>query len=383
MGFLDRFRKQNIQFVATPLTERIESEIVNRITMSTPFRKWYGSLSIPQILPQTNGMVHFGVGNTYPQILTQLYYYSGTHSASIDFITDSIIGSGYKVKQDYTNNTLKGMFEMFERKNKLQRTLNYLVKDYVIHRRMYILVDKSSVIPTFKRLDASYCLVDKELTTVYYSTDWQRRTDYREYSTNPLLDRYVIIYHDHTPGQDVYPIPSYNAVLDYIYLQRDIASYQKAHIQNTVFANLVIAFPTKPANDEQWADLQATIEGFKGAEGDRIIALFGNGVDDIPIITPIQTATNDSTFQQLAESTDKAIMQAHRIVPALLGISEAGQLGDNQQIKNHFSIFKKLVADSMRGELQDHFNDALKTLGFAPIEIIDFKLIDDEGVIEQ
>ena len=65
-----------------------------------------------------------------------------------------------------------------------------------------------------------------------------------------------------------------------------------------------------------------------------------------------------------------------------MGISEAGQLGDNQQVKNHFSIFKKLTADTLRSEMQDHFNKILELLGFADIEIIDFKLI-DETVIEQ
>lgn len=381
MIFFDRFRKQDTQQVA--LSAQMSEVIKEKISLSVPFLKWKGTLSIPRVLPQSNGMVYFGNGNTYPMILTQLYFYSPTHASCIDFTVDAIIGDGYKLTKPYANKTEEGMWQLFERKNDLQRTFNYLVRDYVMHRRMYILVDKTSSIPTLTRLDASFCSIDREHSTVYYSSDWSRRTDYKEYSTNPILDRYVIVYHDESPGQDVYPIPKYNSVLDFIYLQRDLGALMKANLQNSVFANFIISFPFKPTDENEWQDISDTIQGFKSAEGDRIIALFGNSKEELPEITQLNSNYSDKQFTEVFESINKIICFSHGIPPALIGISEAGQLGDNQQVKNHFSIFKKLTADTLRSEMQDHFNKILEILGFADIEIIDFKLIDDEGIIEQ
>ena len=375
-----------------PLTQDIPQPRGTGFAFSTPFMKVGGeNLSLPVVdkYYTQNGIVRFGEDNLYPQLLNQMYYTSPMHGGLIEFITNATIGGGYSFVMANLTGSEKVELLTFERKTKLEKLSRLLTRDYVIHRRVCVIVrrDKKGNLLNLKRVDPSTIRNYITCERFVHNSDWSRGvagiTEYNRYNGGTRESESLYVYQDETPGQDIYPIPGYNSVLNWCNLAGDIAFFQKANIQNGVFPSAVIRRPKEFSSIEEIQKFKAEIGNSTGSgNGGRLMVLTGNGIEDTPEFIQVNANNNDKLFETTLRDLNSEIAKGHRIDPSIAGISIGGSLGNNQQMEMSYSIFEKDVIMPLRRTMEEILNDLIDISKIPnSIKINDYQII-EKAVIE-
>lgn len=340
---------------------------------STPFGKiGEGNLSLPHIDPAytQNQIVYFGQDNNYPAILTQMYYSSPIHSSIVNFKVNAVLGGGYELKKDATASTdddlkLRTMNIIMRLKESTEQALF----DLILHNRVYFKVHfyPDGEPYKFEYVSADKVRRNKEGNVYAINEDWSRgsfKTEhilpYTRKNAASKAECLLYCYEKNTVGQDIYPLPSYTSALNWCFLDGEMSWLQKEYIINGIFPSYSIAFPNKPATEDEKNELKKTIHGSRGAKGSgKIWTFFGRGKDSLPEIQVVPVSQLDNAFQSTTESIDSKICQSHTIDPILMGIRVSGKLGSGSDIKQAYIIFEKNIVMPLRNELESIFNDLL------------------------
>lgn len=370
-----------------PMTQNIPQQNGTGFAFSTPFMNvGSGNLSLPIVNKYytQNGIVRFGEDNLYPQLLNQMYYTSPMHGKLIEFITNAAIGGGYEFTLANLNGAEKVELLTFEKKHKLEKLTRLITRDYVIHRRVTISItrDASGKLLKMKRFDPSTIRNYINNERFVHSSDWSRGLfeikEYNRYSSSNRDIETLYVYQDETPGQDIYPIPQYNSILNWCNLDGDIAYLQKSNIQNGVFPSAVIRRPKEFSSIDEVNKFKAEIGSKTGAEnGGRLIVLTGQGMDDTPEFIQVNANNNDKLFETTLRDLNREIAIGHGLDPSIAGISTGGSLGNNQQIEMLYSIFEKDVIMPLRKTMEEIFNDLIDIAKIPnSIKIKDYQIIE-------
>lgn len=391
MGFFDFMSKEKPAMPANIDLSSAPTPNSKHQSFSTPFLKiGAGNLGSPYINSAytVSGIVQFGQDNLYPQVLDQMYYTSAIHGACIDFITNTAIGGGYTYKNPAINGVEQVDLYTFEKTNKWKKIVRELTRDFLIHRRVCVVVvkDATGKFKKFKRLNPATVRNDMEVENFIYCRDWSRRTGlktYKRYDYQSNCYESLYVYQDESVGQDIYPLPTYISVLNDVYLDGEIAFLQKSNIQNSIWPSIAVRVPKQFESQDEIDSFKAGLSSKAGAQnGGKIMVLTGNGMDDVPEVTPIATNQNDKLFDSTKDSIMNKICIAHLINPSIMGIKVAGSLGNAQELEMSYGIFEKNVITPLRSIMTEIFDELLDIAGIKnSIVITDFKVISPSGDI--
>ena len=383
MGFFSFLNKP--KQVMTTVVDQPKSEDKN-MAFSTPFLKiGEGNLGAPFVSPwyTVSGIVQFGSNNLYPQVLDQMYYTSAIHGACIDFIANTAVGGGYTYGIEATTGADKVNMYTFEKTNKFKKAVRDLAKDFIIHRRVCVLVtrDAKGKFKSFKRLHPSTIRNSQDLTKFVYCVDWSRRSGLKEYNRYTAGSRDIeslYVYQAESVGQDIYPLPTYISVLNDAFLDGEIAYLQKSNIQNSIWPSIVVRVPKKFESQDEIDSFKDGIRSKAGAgNAGQVMVLAGNGFDDTPEVEGLSINQNDKLFDSTLDSIMNKICIAHGINPSIMGIKVAGSLGNAQEIQISYAIFEKNVILPLRNELTEIFDELLDVAGVQNTVILNnFQIID-------
>lgn len=339
-------------------------------SFSSPFMNvGEGNLSLPYVnaRQQVNGYIRFGADNLYPQLINQLYYTSPLHSAIVDFKVNATIGGGYELKVDANASAMEKVdVYSFEKRIKLDRVLEALTKDDVMHNRVYFKLRFNEIgdLIEIKHIGAEKVRKDKFGNAYFLCYDWSSQIDIETiypYDARKFQKECLYIYEKQCVGQDVYPLPSYTSAFNWAFLDGEMSYLQKSNILNSIFPSFAILFPKKPQSEEEKNAIRKTVEQGKGARnGGKTLAFFANAKDQLPEIQAIPTNANDNLFQTTTESIDSKICQAHTIDPILMGIRVSGKLGSGSDIKQSYTIFEKNVIIPQKNRIEKIVNELFK-----------------------
>jgi len=369
----------------TPTTEVVN---VNdgKMSFSTPFFKiGKGDLGKPFISSwyTVSGIVQFGSENLYPQILDQMYYTSPMHSGCLEFISRAAIGGGFEYKITPVTGVEKVDLYTFEKKNKWKKIFRYLPIDFLIHKRVCMLIrkDVNGKFVSMTKLNPATIRNNQAVDKFIYCFDWSRRTgliEYNKYTPNGRDLESLWVYQAETVGQDTYPLPSYISVLNDVFLDGEISYLQKSNIQNSIWPSLSIRVPKMFESDaEREAFKQGLIDNSGASGAGKIIIMQGQGFDNTPEVTSIPTNQNDKLFDSTIENILNKICFAHGINPSIMGIKVAGGMGNSEELQMSYSIFEKNVIMPLRDELTEIYDELLDIAGVKnSIQINDFQIIE-------
>ncbi len=356
-----------------------------KMSFSTPFLKiGKGNLGQPFISPYytISGIVQFGDNNLYPQILDQMYYTSPIHSDCIEFIAQAAIGGGYEYKIEAETGKEKVDLYTFERVNKFKKMFRYLPVDFLIHRRVCVLIkrDLQGNFKSMQRMHPSTIRNNMDITQFIYCKDWSRRSglcEYNRYNAGSKEIESLYVYHAESVGQDVYPLPRYISALNDVFLDGEISFLQKANIQNSIWPSLAVRIPKLFGSDAERDEFKKGFNQETGAAGGgKVIFLQGQGLENTPEVLPIPTNQNDKLFDSTIENVFNKICFAHGLNPSIMGIKVAGSLGNSEELKTSYAIFEKNVIMPLRSELTEIFDDLLDIAGVKnSIVINDYQII--------
>jgi len=331
--------------------------------------------------------VYYGENNLYPQKLIEMLNSSAMHNTCKEAVKDGIYGQGLAtIGEEYINQHGETINDIFEK----------IVLDYTIYNgySLNIVWNKESTkiseiyhLP-FDKVRSGKKNNEDEVEEYYYSSDWSNLRKNKEvaYKAFDQLDSkgenasQIFYYFNYTPGQDVYPLPSYVSGSNDIILDNKVSRFHVNQISNGLAPSMFISMKNGLPTPEAQRDVYKSIEDtFSGEEAAGRFFLSFSDADNAPEITPI-TATNDSYYLTLEERITSRILTSWRITsPLLLGIRDSSGFSSNaEEIKVSYMHFEGTVIEPKRRKITTSFGYILRLAGYnVNIEVIPNRLIED------
>lgn len=335
----------------------------------------------------------FGDDNLFPQQVIKLYDTSAMNHTAIDAITDGVKGEGIEAYGDnYINGNGETINDIFER-----ISLDYvLFGGYslnVVWNKEGSRIAEVYHLP-FANVRSGKINEEDEITEYFYSSDWTNTRKYKPVSykafniTDNRKNNASQIYYckGYTPGNDVYPLPSYIGGLNDIQLDARISRFHNANISNGLAPSMFVQFrngiPTPEERRDIYGEIQDTFTGEDQAG--RFFLAFSEPGKELEV-TPIENA-NDDYYVLLEQRITSRILTAHRITsPLLLGIKEGAGFSSNaEEILVSYGHFIGTVIEPKQKKILSSLGYILRLTGLnVTLKVIPSTIIPEQEVQEE
>ena len=284
----------------------------------------------------------WGADNLLPFEYLKLYETVPEHASSIDFITDLVIGNGLNV-EDINYWTLKKIIE-----------------DYNIFGGFALQVIKTrGGDSTIKYVDISKCRYSQDKTKIGYSEDgWAKyKQEFKFYpSTSTIKEEGIFLYKNNS-SRELYPKPSYQAVIKSLETMCYITEYHNNNAENGFSPSVVINMNNGIPDDATQKTIEKKIaEKFTGSKGTKFILSFNETQETSTTIEPLKTDNLDEKFETLQKFIQNQIIIAHRVTSGtLIGVKPEGQGFSKIEYQEALDIFKEVTINGIRKELEYAF----------------------------
>ena len=322
--------------------------------------------NIPHLVEKNNQeWISFGNDNLYPNYLLDLFLGSAINGALIKSIGAMIYGEGLAATDADESEAKK---ESYLKLNGLLHdspddVLKDLAMDLKLFGGCYVNVIWSrdrKKISKIAHIGAQYIrsgkLIDGEIQTYYYSSDWSKfkKAEHkpRPYAAFNDKDRtqasQILMIRDKNPALFYGFAPDYVASTDYIQLDLEIAQFHLSNISNGMFPSMAINFSNGVPTEEERRIVERQIQDKFSGSGNsgRILISFNDGKETTPEIVPINTNDAAESYQFLSKEVVNKVLSGHRVTsPLLFGIrAEGGGLGSNaDELRDSYSLFNNTV----------------------------------------
>lgn len=390
MGFLDKFK------APTKLIVDKENNNDTSSMQHEAFNTYRNRINIYDSLPYLDtqvgddNYVHFYLDdNLLPNKFNQLYN-SGApiHAACINDTVDWVLGGGIEFEGfDTLSESDKQKVNMFKRRNDLIKLAWAIAYDYKIHNRINIKVNVyDGDLTTVCRVDPGDSRYNPSVTKFWTADDWYTSYNLCKYplytiDNKDIPGKYMIAYDGHIQGTKPYALPKWYTAFTDIVNAAEIPLFSRADMLNSINIGMVVSVPYIIENPMERQKYIKSFKDQKGSENNgNTVFFFGNGKENLPEITQMQTNENDKRFEVLDKRVTEQICYAHQMNPALLGVKTAGSLGMNQELKIEIGRFENTVVKPFRAHIEYVLNELVYICGLDPkivkIKINDYSPID-------
>lgn len=316
----------------------------------------------------------FGEDNHYPHLLLSMYHGSPFHAALLNFKTRAVIADGLEIKMNKVKMTLEDEITLGKAKTKLNRAFfKRFIQEFLIHERVYIDIDrKGDKGNNFKITPAEYVRVsvEEDSKIFYVNPDWMMGR-YNEIYEIVAYDKYntkdknqLLEFQSIKPGFDGYAIPEYASANNWIWLDSEIAFFQKQNIANSINPSAVIKFYQDIANKEEKTEFIHNLKtSFTSAQNaGKIMVFFSNSKEESPDIILSEPNKLDKAFAGTQENIIKNVSYAHLVNPVLMGVATEGKLGSTNEINEAFALFQTIWLEDTQDTIEDYLNELVRII---------------------
>lgn len=331
---------------------------------------------MPKIIEKPNGKwILYGEDNLYPYQIGDLVYGSSIHNSIIKTKSKMAAGDGLLVNGAVSlddNEIQLSKLTQVEREeydrflenkhggasiSKVKRLIAYDLEKYGAFCYEAIWnIDFTKVvgIKHKKVQNIRVGLVENGIVkTYYYCKNWkdERKNKPEEFQAFTIINdsknkNYNQIYYEKIGDLDFYGEPSYIGALTWIQTDFQMGIFHLSNIENGLNPGMKMQFYKLPETDNDKQEILREIHrryvGPKKAS--KHMVFFSDGKENAPLIEPIATSNLDKQLLLLAELCDKKILTGHQVTsPLIFGITTAGQLGGNTELKTAYQIFDNVV----------------------------------------
>lgn len=329
--------------------------------------------------------VSFGDKNLYPDKIIELYNTSAMNGTAINSITDAVKGEGVVNIGDMIVNTQGDTLDDVYARVALDYVLFNGFALNVIWNRAGDKIVEMYPLP-FDKVRSGKLNEEDKVVEYFYSSNWANTRKYKPVryksydATDNKGDNASQIYYcfSYTPGNMIYPLPSYVGALNDIQLDARISKYHNANISNGMSGGIFINLPNgEPTPDEQRSIYKDLVKSFTGEDNaGRLFLSFSEGSELAPQIQTIESA-NDDYYTTLETRISSRIMTAHRITSGrLIGVRDEGGLGNNaDEIQVAYTHFASTAIEPKQKKINKGLDKVLSYMGVEePIQIIPSQL---------
>ena len=347
--------------------------------------------SIPCIIEKRNDpWVYYGADNLYPYKVSDLRNGSPIHNSIIKTKSKMTAGDGFlingalnidesKAKIASLPSAVKSEFELLM-KNPYNEE-SFLAVHYKICNDLeeqgqcaYEVIFNSdfSKIVRIKYLNVQNVRAGKmegnKVKSYWYSRDWSR-TRLAEFKpveiftfTGSDKEHLNQIVFEKQGNNDYYGELPYKGCLTWIMTDFKMGLFHLSNIDNGMNPGIWFKFYKVPKNETEKQNILDELKRkYEGAtKTNKMVVTFSEGKELAPDIAPVANTNLDKQLLLLAELCDKKILTGHQLTsPLLAGISVAGQLGGNTELKTAYQIFDNTTMEQERKFIERSYSKIL------------------------
>ena len=328
-------------------------------------------------------IIQYGIKNTYPFELINLYNTSVTHKACIDFATNAIVGEGIDWEKMQINS--EGMLtpNYYMSWDEFIKALSFDFSLYSAFAFQVIMNRDKKTYSFFPQPIETVRLEEMDedgvINNAYICSDWSA-TGKNDVIKLPMFgfqpdakieygQTYLYYHKQYNPVNAYYGLPTYSSALNAIQAE---AQYQIWDLKNVVngFAPAgVITLPAVETDEERRAIINNIQAMFGSAENaNSMMITFRNNIEEKPVeYTPFTTnTTNVNLYEAANERTINRIMAGHKIPSkALIGYpaDDTGFSNSGEYLESAYALYNVNVANNNRREILNSINSAFKLNG--------------------
>jgi len=246
--------------------------------------------------------------------------------------------------------------------------LRKVTADFNTFGNAYILITKSTVGSTKRyyqeHIQFAWGRIKKieqqnwgKATRIGFSQRWdtgeQWPTDLIEYplypvfeadKDNPNVERSVLHIKTYTPTFTYYALPTYIASVLHSEMEYRIAKFNQSQFRNGFMPSALIQSFANGASDEEAEQAMLAVhEKYTGTGLNSQVIM--QVLSDPSMASKVDILSNqyDGMWTELGTVARDNIITAHEWSPSLVGVTVAGSLGDNQQMRNAFEVVSNTV----------------------------------------
>lgn len=331
--------------------------------------------------------------NRYPDFLVSLYNESPTHNAIINGKVKYVVGQGWLINDknlstqqrvdvhSWVNNV--GEDSLFDLTNKVAKDRE-LFGGFCI--RPVWSKDKSTLY--LYHIDFSKIRVSADGEQYFYTSDWSKRNPqdnddfqvFTPFNPNKKEKNTLIYYKDYRPNIKHYPLPSYQAGINYISADIDISKFVASNTSNGFNGGTLInLYNGEPVEEEKKKIERKFKEKFTGAENAGALVISFNSRDTKGAeILPLNDNGQDDRFVSLNQQVREAIFTSHGATnPVLFGVKASNGMGNNaDEIRTASEYLQNAYITPQQRVFIDLFNEITALNGWGkPLEIQKLEVI--------
>jgi len=300
----------------------------------------------------------WGSDNLLPFQYLKLYKSIPEHASAINFITDLTIGEGI------TSDRISYW------------TLKKIIEDYNIFGGFALQVIKTrGGESTISYVDVSKCRYSQDKEKIGYAeTGWDKyKQEFKFFPVTKSLTTEGIFIYKSNSSRELYPTPSYEAVLKSLGTLSHIIDYHNNNAENGFSPSVVINMNNGIPDETTQKNIERRIsEKFAGSKGAKFILSFNETQDTKTTIESLKTDNLDEKFETLQKFIQNQIIVSHNITSGtLIGIKPEYQGFSKTEFQESLDIFKEITINGIRKELEYAFKFLLQS----DIKFIDKQII--------
>lgn len=357
-------------------------------------------IGAPIIRNSQRGWVNWAIRNNYPQILSELYYNSLTHSACVDFKVNTILGDGIDDEniEGYDAETTPNQNETWN------EFLRKIIFDYVLYGSyaFQIIKNRDGKTYSFYHQPISSVRVsprneEGNIVSCWICEDWTnpnkykpievKRFNFQEDEKIKIGEPYLFYYETYQPDLDYYSVPDYIAGIKAIQSEIEYLRYDLRASVNNFSAAGFLTLPYVESDEERRRLIDGIRNSFTGSDNaNNLIISFANTADleaNIPKFTKIDAAVNNvGLFKDSNDRCVERIVSVHRIPSkGLIGkpMEGASLGGDGNQLNVAYNLFLQTYVKQARNRILGTINNCFKMNGLdikISLKNLDFNLVD-------
>ena len=348
-----------------------KKEIKKKVgNITAKFIKLSSQLQAPTIkIQQGDTYVKFGDDNMFPYYLLELFNNSGLSSSIIKRKINMLVGTDVNYEEP-TDEIL-----MANRYQTVKEVLRKCAGDLEVFGGYYLQTIKEtgsndiaeyyhvpfekvrSGIPNEFGITEEYFVWTKQVEVI---KEWTSIGDFTSMPAFTLdgKEAEIMAVKNDTPGNIYYPTAIYNASLLDIQTYQEISNYNNSNLHNGFTPGLTIMFrgpePSEEAQDEIVKQLKNKYQGSDSVGTPMIFFL--DGEQENPVVEAIDTTNIADQYKELLKTITDNIIVAHQIPRQIVGVSDAGSLGNSKEILQASQMFRSDYVKPQQELLLEGFN---------------------------
>lgn len=331
-----------------------------------------------------------GKNHEFVKLLLECKDKSSIHNSILVTKSQMITGEGLIIDQEKSDisDKEKEEIENWIKINDVNLQIQKLALDYSILGYCFLKITRSKdkkSIAKVEHVDASKIAVGKlNLKTnksdyYYYSPDLSKyKKEENKVVQLPAFDEFdisqpVSIYmiQSYTTGCVYYPKPDYVAALNWCLIDNEISKFHLANLENGMVPSMWVSFNNGSPSPEEKETIYDEIKSAYGSSENagKIIVTFSNDKEHSPEYHVLNPNDADKQFIMLNDSVTNQIIRGHRAHPVLF-VSQAGSLGQSQEIKNASELFYNQVIAPVQLMFEKVFDKIIELNGYENVKLI-------------